>query len=117
MLSAHEWKPWNSQLIPGHYYASNEEMFTIRAWFLNGARSPPVVMKDAGTVKKLLYTCTAKDGYKGNVCVHAAPPECDHIKDWLHELDLDLKYTGQGLPAISAQVLLLLIKRGNSAST
>ena len=48
------------------------------------------------------------------MCVHYAPAEFEEIKQWIDELDLGLKYTGQGLPAISAQVLLLLVKRGKS---
>ena len=36
-------------------------------------------------------------------------PESD-----IDELDLGIKYTGQALPAISAQVLLLLVKRGKT---
>ena len=89
-------------------------MSSIRAWFLTRARSPRVVLKDAGTIRTLVYTCTAKDGVKGCVCIHAAPPEFEEIKQWLAELDLGIKYTGQGLPAISAQVLLLLVKRGKT---
>ena len=73
-----------------------------------------MVLKDAGAVRTLQYTCTAKDGVKGSICVHAAPPEFEQIKQWLGELDLGIKYTGQGLPAISAQVLLLLVKRGKT---
>ena len=72
------------------------------------------MLKDAGTVRTLLYTCTAKDGCKGSVCVHVVPSEFEQIKDWLAELDLGIKYTGQGLPAISAQILLLLVKRGKT---
>ena len=73
-----------------------------------------MVLKDAGAVRTLLYTCTAKDGCRGSVCVHAAPPEFQEIMQWLTELDLGIKYTGQGLPAISAQVLLLLVKHGKT---
>ena len=65
-------------------------------------------------MKTLLYTCTARDEVKGSVCVHATPPEFEQIKHWLAELDLGIKYTGQGLPAISAQVLLLLVKRSKT---
>ena len=65
-------------------------------------------------MRTLVYTCTAKDKIRGTVCVHCAPAEFEEIKQWLDELDLGLKYTGQGLPAISAQVLLLLVKRGKS---
>ena len=77
---AHEWQPWNWQLAPGHYFASEEEMSGARAWFLGGARSPRVALKDAGAARSLLYTCTAKDGCKGSICVHAAPPEFQEIK-------------------------------------
>ena len=73
-----------------------------------------MVLKDAGTVRTIIYACTAKDQVKGNDCVHAVPSEFEQIKNWLCELDLGIKYTGQGLPAISAQVLLLLVKRGKS---
>ena len=82
---AEEWKAWSWELTPGHYYASEEEMTSIRAWFLSGARSPRVVLKDAGVVRTLLYTCTAKDGCKGSICVHAAPPEFQEIMQWLTE--------------------------------
>ena len=108
---AHEWEPWAWHLAPGHFYAEEEELSSIRAWFLVGDRSPRVVLKDAGTVRTIIYACTAKDQLKGNICIHAVPPEFEQIKSWLGELDLGLKYTGQGLPAISAQLLLLLVKR------
>ena len=87
-------------------------MDRVRAWFLASGRSPRVILKDAGSVKTLMYTCTARDQAKGVVTIHCAPPEFEAIKLWLAELDLGLKYTGSGLPAISAQVLNLLVKRG-----
>ena len=44
--------------------------------------------------------------------IHCAPPEFKAIKLWLAELNLGgLKYTGSGLPAISALVLNLLVKK------
>ena len=82
-----------------------EDMGQVRAWFLASQRSPRVILKDAGSMKTLMYTCTARDQAKGVVTIHCAPPEFEAIKLWLAELDLGLKYTGSGLPAISAQVL------------
>ena len=40
--------------------------------------------------------------------------EFTEIIRWIAELDLGIIYRGQGLPAISAQVLLILIKRGKT---
>ena len=90
-------------------------MGQVRAWFLASGRSPRVILKDAGSVKTLMYTCTARDQAKGVVTIHCAPPEFEAIERWLAELDLGLKYTGSGLPAISAQVLTVLVKRGKGA--
>ena len=109
---AHEWGRWEWKLAPGHYHAEEEQIAGIRAWFLAGGRSPRVIMKDAASVRLLIYACTAKDKGRGNICVHAVPPEFEQIKTWLERLSLGIKYTGQGLPAISAHVLLLLVKRG-----
>ena len=108
---AHEHKAWNWELALGHYFASEKEMLNIRVWFLGGAWSPPVVLRDAGSVRTLLYTCTAKDKFKGSICV-VAPPEFEQINEWLAELDVSFQYTGTGLPNINAQVRLLLVKRG-----
>ena len=102
--SAHEWQQWAWKLAPGHFCCAEEEIAGIRAWFLAGGRSPRVLLKDAGSVRTIVYNCTAKDSAKGNVCVHAVPIEFEQIKSWLEELALGIKYTGQGLPAISAQV-------------
>ena len=71
-------------------------------------------MKDAASVRLLVYACTAKDELRGNICVHAVPPEFEQIKSWLQELNLGIKYTGASLASISAQILLLLVKRGKS---
>ena len=76
-----------------------ESLAQARAWFLASGRSPRVILKDAGSVKTLMYTCTARDQSKGVVTIHCAPPEFEAIKLWLAELDLDLKYTGSGHPA------------------
>ena len=64
-----------------HYHAEGEQLAGIRAWFLAKGRSPWVIMKDAASVRLLIYACTAKDQVKGSICVHAVPPEFAQIKE------------------------------------
>ena len=111
---AHEWEPFAFQLIPGHYYCSDEDMPQIRGWFLAQGRCPRVVMKDPASIRTLIYQCTKIDQHKGAVVIHNAPVEFDDIKRWLKKLPIALKYTGQGLPAIASQVLLQLVKHGKT---
>ena len=59
--SANEWRPWEDVVEPGHYSTTEESMGQVRAWFLASGRSPRVILKDAGSVKTLMYTCTARD--------------------------------------------------------
>ena len=109
---AEEWLPWDWSLEPGHYYTDEETMSSARSWMLKNGRNPRVILKDVGAVRSLCYVRTHRDGAKGNVVIHCAPPEFDAIQAWMAQLALGMKYTGQGLPAISAQVLLALVKKG-----
>ena len=107
---AEKWLNFAYEVVPGHYYASEEAMPYIRAWFLQNRRCPRVIMKDPTCIRGLVYTCTKLDAVRGCISVHSAPLEFGPIIEWLKFLPVKLKYTGQGLPNVSAQVMLLLIK-------
>ena len=100
---ANEWLPFKYKIEPGHYYASEEEMPAIRAWFLKDRRCPRVVLKDLASIGSLLYTCTKLDkGVKGSINIHSVGPYFKQIQEWLKFLpQIKHKYTGQGLPNIS----------------
>ena len=43
--------------------------------------------------------------------VHQPPEHADAISRWLHELDLDIPYRGEGLPGMTLKVLTALLRR------
>jgi hypothetical protein len=98
-------------LQPGHDFCTEDDIGLARGWFLAQGRCPWVVTKDATSAKSLQYPSTAKESCRGVVVTHSAPADYMEIRRRLTELDLGIKHTGQGLPNISAQVLLLPIKR------
>ena len=74
---------------------------------------PRVALKDLSSIRALTYNCTKVDmacPKGGSMTVHAMPQHSTAIMEWLKSLPIKLKYTGQGLPNIAAQVLLLLVK-------
>ena len=45
-----EWLPFKYEADSGHFYASEESMPAIRAWFLKEHRCPRVVLRDLATI-------------------------------------------------------------------
>ena len=71
-------------------------------------------MKDPASIRTLVYQCTKIDKHSGAVVIRNAPAEFHDIQDWLKKLPVILKYTRHGLPEISSQVLLKLVKHGKT---
>ena len=110
-----EWKPWQNELEPGHYYTIDESISSVRAWFLQSGRRPLVMLKGDGfNVKSLIYDLLpAFDKTPaGHIFIHSVPDNAWEIKQWLDALNLGIEYTGEGLPCVSQKVLLHLIKFG-----
>ena len=82
----------------------------MRAWHLESRRCPRVDLKDLSSIRALTYNCTKVDMAKRSMTIHAMPQHSTAIMEWLKLLPIKIKYTGQGLPNIAAQVLLLLVK-------
>ena len=108
-----EWKPWYGlqQISPGHYFASEDDIDSVRAQFLQSGRHPRVQLKDETSMKSLRYTCTKLDKMSGTVIIHSVPKYADEIYNWLTCLGLQEEYRGEGLPSTSYKVLLQLLKR------
>ena len=74
-----EWKPWYGlqQISPGHYFASEDDIDSVRAQFLQSGRHPRVQLKDETSIKSLRYTCTKLDKMSGTVIIHSVPKYAD----------------------------------------
>ena len=106
-----EWKPWADEIEDGHFFVQEEELPTVRAWFLAQKKHPKVMMKDELRPRGLLYNLTKRgDGQVGTCFVHSLPENSEQIKDWLGQLNIGLEYRGEGLPNVALKVLQRLVK-------
>jgi 5-methylcytosine-specific restriction endonuclease McrA len=106
-----EWTGWAEVIAPGHYFCQEEDLDTIRSWFLNRNRQPKVLLRDSITVRCLSYTCTLHgDGCSGALVIHGLPRHCREIETWVAKLDLGIVYQGQGMAGTSLKVLKLLVR-------
>ena len=103
---AADWKPWANKLEEGHFYVDENDLDTVRAWFLNQKKHPKVMMKDETRARGLIYTMTKRgEGQVGTCVVHSLPENSGLISDWLKRLDIGLEYRGGGLPNVALKVL------------
>ncbi len=121
---ASEWERWKCLhadepeddafcVRPGHFWAFEDEMGSIRAWFLQHRKSPKVLMKDDVKVRTLIYNIRKNEENGPGICyIHSLPEHFGEMQSWLERLDVGLQYRGEGLPALSLKVLQLLIKKG-----
>lgn len=107
---AQEWKPFAQRIEAGHFCVNEEEIIGVRVWLLESRRCPRVALKDMSAIRSLTYNCTKIDAVKGTMTLHVAPDYYQKVMEWLKLLPVQIKYTGEGLPNIAAQVLLLLVK-------
>ena len=115
--AASEWRPFAHKIEPGHFYTTEEDIATVRAWFLESRRCPRIALKDMNAIRSLTYNCTKIDTVKGSMTIHAMLQYHREIMEWLKFLPVKVKYTGSGLPNIAAQVLLLMIKHCRQRNT
>ncbi len=106
-----EWKPWANELEAGHFFVDENDLDTVRAWFLDQGKHPKVMMKDKLQARGLLYNLTKRgEGKVGTCVVHSLPENSGLISDWLKRLDIGLEYRGEGLPNVALKVLQRLVK-------
>ena len=43
-----EWKPFAHKIEPGHFYTTEEDIATVRAWFLESRRCPRIALQGHG---------------------------------------------------------------------
>ena len=101
----------HKDIVPGHFWAFDGEIEDIRGKFLQSGRHPKCVLKSENSIKILIYTFAKTEKYKGQCFVHSVPKDYLEIVQWLENLNLNIPYRGQGLPGISYQVLINLIKK------
>ena len=103
-----EWLVWGNEIAAGHFWAPDEDISSVRAWFLENGRNPKVIMKDECRIRTLIYNLRNK----GGVCYVHALPECwGDLQRWVRKLDIGLEYRGENIPALSLKVLQVLVKR------
>ncbi len=106
-----EWKPWADEIEAGHFFVDENDMATVRAWFLDRKKHPKVMMKDELRPRGLLYNLTKRvDGQVGTCVIHSIPENAGEIIEWLKRLDIGLEYRGEGLPNVALKVLQRLVK-------
>ncbi len=104
---AEEWQLWNNEIAPGHFWVYDDDIGTVRAWFLERGRAPKLIMKDETRIRTLV--CNLKG--TSSCYVHALPEYSGQLEVWVKNLDIGLQYRGEGLPALSLKVLQTLVKR------
>ena len=78
-----EWKPWNEEIEAGHFFVDENDMSTVRAWFLDRKKHPKVMMKDELRPRGLLYTLSKRgDGQVGTCVIHSLPENAGPIMEW-----------------------------------
>ncbi len=90
-----EWKPWANVIEDGHFFVDENDLATVRAWFLNQKRHPKVMMKDELRPRGLIYNLTKRaDDQVGSCVIHSLPENSGSIAEWLKRLDIGLDYRG-----------------------
>ena len=92
-----EWKPWQHEMEPGHYYTADESISSVRAWFLQSGRIPLVMLTGDGfNVKSLIYDLLPAfdKASSGRIFIHSVPDNAWEINEqvrrersafmWLH---------------------------------
>ena len=105
-----EWQ-YFKEICVGHFWRFEEEMDDVRGQFLQSKRHPKCVLRSEHSIKTLIYTFSKSERESGQCIVHSVPHEYAEILQWLDALALDIPYRGQGLPGISYQVLLALLRK------
>ena len=106
-----EWKPWENELEAGHFFVDENDLDSVRAWFLDQGKHPKVMMKDKLQARGLLYNMTKRgEGKVGTCVVHSLPENSGLISDWLQRLDVGLEYRGEGFPNVALKVLQRLVQ-------
>ena len=108
---ASEWLSFAYPPRPGHYWVDEGEIDATRARFLEDGRQPKVTLKDETRTRSLCYKFTKVDGEQGACVVHSMPLDAGAMMEWLRTLGCGLKYRGQGLPSLTYQVVVHLIKQ------
>ncbi len=99
------WRPWRLEAGAGHYYTS--DLDGARRSLLEKGISPRLSQSDRHEVRQLTV---------GKMAIHSVPTNLSSILQFVANLKargIELKYRGEGLPAISNRALTLLLKRGN----
>ena len=68
---ASEWKPFAHKIEPGHFYTTEEDIATVKTWFLESRRCPRIALKDMNAIRSLTYNFTKIDAVKGSMTIHA----------------------------------------------
>ena len=108
---ASEWKEWTGEIADGHFFAPEDELMIIRAWFLGCGKNPKVLMKDEARPRALVFHIPkrAHGGPAGTCYIHGVPEHWRAIEAWAARLGLE--YRGEGLPATALKALQHLVKR------
>ena len=69
--AANEWRPFAHTIEPGHFYVSEEDIASVRAWFLESKRCPRIALKDMNAIHSLTYSCTTIKALKGSMTTRA----------------------------------------------
>jgi hypothetical protein len=101
---ASEWRPWKGEIAEGHFYAPEEELPTIRGWFLSFGKPVKVLLKDACRPRALVYQLRQRvDEATGSCTIHGVPQHWEEIQAWCDRLALE--YRGEGLPSMALKAL------------
>jgi hypothetical protein len=102
-----EWLLWDGELAPGYFCAS--DLQEVRRELMQQGKCPKVCLKSLCTWGALRYRCALANEGRSGWCVIRTPPEgADVLEEWAHELGVE--YHGQGLPSLTMEVFLTLLK-------
>ena len=110
--AASEWKMFEQEVAPGHFWAKEDDISQVMAWMLQNRINPKVILKDETRIRTLIVHLGREACY-----VHSLPETSADLQKWLANLNIGLEYHGEGLPALSLKVLQCLVKKSRERVT
>ena len=76
--AASEWKMFEQEVVPGHYWAKEDDISQVRAWMLQNRINPKAILKDETRIRTLTVHLGRESCH-----VHSLPETSGDLQKWL----------------------------------
>ena len=90
-LPASEWKMFEQQTVPGHFWVRDDDITQVRAWMLQNGTNPKVILKDETMIRTLIVNLKGESSCH----IHSLPETSGDLQKWLANLQIGLEYHGE----------------------